>query len=48
MFLSITQMVLPVVLTFLLGCFCRQRQILKPEGLAGVRALVSSILLPVV
>ena len=48
MVLAILQMVLPVILTFLLGAFCRRRQIVKPEGLAGVRALVSSILLPVV
>ena len=48
MILSILQMVVPVVCTFLLGCFCRQKCILTPEGLAGIRALVSSVLLPVV
>ena len=48
MILSIIQMALPVIVTFLLGAFCRQKKIFSPEGLAGIRALVSNVLLPVV
>ena len=47
MFLSISRMVIPVVFTFLLGFFCRKKGILKPEGLAGIRSLVSNVFLPV-
>ena len=48
MVLSILQMVLPVIITFLLGTFCRRKNILSEEGLGGLRKIVSNILLPVV
>ena len=47
MVLSIARMVIPVVCTFLLGCFCKQKKILSQEGLFGIRSLVSNVLLPV-
>ncbi len=47
MFLSIARMVIPVVCTFLLGFFCRKKQILSPDGVQGIRSLVSNVLLPV-
>ena len=48
MFLSITRMVVPVLLMFLLGWFCHYRRIISAEGLKGIKDLVSSVLLPVV
>ena len=48
MFLSITRMVVPVLLMFLLGWFCHWRRIISAEGLKGIKDLVSSVLLPVV
>ncbi len=48
MFLSILEMVCPVVLMFLLGWLCSKKQIFTLDGLAGIKALVGSVLLPVV
>ncbi len=48
MVLSILEMVCPVVIMFLLGWLCSKKQIFSPEGLAGIKALVGSVLLPVV
>ena len=48
MALSILEMVCPVILMFLLGWMCRLKQIFSIEGLAGIKALVGSVLLPVV
>jgi len=48
MALSILEMVFPVVLMFLLGWFCSRRKLISAQGLAGIKSLVSSVLLPVV
>ena len=48
MFLSITRMVLPVLIMFILGWFCHYRNIISAQGLKGIKDLVSSVLLPVV
>lgn len=48
MFLSILEMVCPVILMFLLGFLCRRRQVFSFEGLKGIKSLVGSVLLPVV
>ena len=48
MVLSIAEMVLPVLLMFLLGWLCSRKKILSMEGLAGIKALVGNVLLPVV
>ena len=48
MVLSILEMVLPVILMFLLGWLCSRKKILSREGLAGIKTLVGSVLLPVV
>ena len=37
MFLSITRMVVPVLLMFLLGWFCHYRRIISAEGLKGIK-----------
>lgn len=48
MALSVIQMVLPIVLLLGLGTMCKKRQILRPEGLAGLKAVVGDLCLPVV
>ena len=48
MALSVLEMVLPIVLLLGLGTLCRQRRLLTPDGLAGVKSVVSGICLPVV
>ena len=48
MALAITEMVLPVLLMFGLGWFCNKKQIFSVQGLAGIKALVGNVLLPVV
>jgi len=48
MFLSIVEMVFPVLLMFALGWFCNKKQIFNTQGLAGIKALVGNVLLPVV
>lgn len=48
MFIQIAEMVLPIILLLLLGALCRSRQIFTPDGLRGLKAVVSDICLPVV
>lgn len=48
MFLSIVQMVLPVLVTFGLGYLCNRKKIFGTEGLKGLKAVVGNITLPVV
>jgi len=48
MFLSILQMVLPVLLAFGLGYLCNRRKLFGAEGLKGLKAVVGNITLPVV
>ncbi len=46
--LQVFQMVLPIVVMLGLGLLCRKRQIFDMNGLAGIKAVVSNICLPVV
>lgn len=48
MALSIVQMVLPVLLVIALGYVCKQKNWFDEKGLAGLKAVVSKITLPVV
>lgn len=48
MVLAIAKMVFPVLLMLGLGWFCNRKQVFNTEGLAGIKALVSNVLLPVV
>lgn len=48
MALSVIQMVLPIILLLGLGVLCKKKQIIKLEGLAGIKSVVSDICLPVV
>lgn len=48
MVLSIMEMVLPVLIMFALGWLCNKKQIFTVQGLAGIKALVGNVLLPVV
>ncbi len=48
MVLQVVQMVLPIVAVLLLGALCRARKFFDAKGLAGLKAVVSNICLPVV
>lgn len=48
MVLAIAKMVFPVLLMLGLGWFCNRKQVFNAQGLAGIKALVSNVLLPVV
>lgn len=48
MVLQVTQMVLPIIVLLLLGAFCRAKGIFDMKGLAGLKAVVGDICLPVV
>lgn len=48
MILQVVQMVLPIALMLGLGMVCRQKGIFSMAGLAGIKAVVSDICLPVV
>lgn len=48
MVLQVIKMALPIVVMLLVGMVCRKKEVLRPEGLAGVRAVVGDICLPVV
>lgn len=46
--MSVLMVFLPVVVAMALGYFCKRKQIVTSEGLAGINALITNILLPVV
>jgi len=46
--LQVFQMVLPIAAMLALGFFCRKRNIFDAGGLAGIKAVVSNLCLPVV
>lgn len=48
MVLQVAQMVLPIVVLLLLGAVCRAKGIFDAKGLAGLKAVVGDICLPVV
>ena len=48
MALQVLQMVLPIVALLALGMVCRRRNIFDMKGLAGLKAVVGDICLPVV
>ena len=48
MAISILQMTAPVLLTFFLGFIIKQKNIIREEGIIGLKSLVSNITLPVV
>lgn len=47
-FLSVLEMVLPVVVMLFIGYFCRVSGILTKDGLGGIKSVISNITLPVV
>lgn len=48
MVLQVTQMVLPIVVLLLLGAVCRAKGVFDQKGLAGLKAVVGDVCLPVV
>ena len=48
MFLSVVEMILPIVVTFLIGVMCRKLNLINEDGCATIKTLVSKIMLPTV
>ncbi len=48
MILSVLEMVIPVLLMLGIGCWCNRSQIFDMSGLAGIKSVISNVLLPVV
>ncbi|MDD3368669.1 MAG: AEC family transporter [Lachnospiraceae bacterium] len=48
LFLNILQSVLPVIVMILLGYVCNKKQIFDDKGLAGLKAIIGNVCLPVV
>ena len=48
MLLQVLEMVLPVLVLLLIGCWCRYKQIFDLRGLAGLKAVIGEVTLPVV
>lgn len=48
MLLRVSEMVLPVLILLGIGCWCNRTQVFNQEGLAGIKSVIGSILLPVV
>ena len=48
MFLNVVEMVLPIIVTFLIGVLTRKRNIIDDDGCAAIKKLVSNIMLPAV
>lgn len=47
-FLSVLEMILPVIVMLFIGYFCRISGILSKDGLNGIKSVISNITLPVV
>ena len=48
MALQVLEMVLPIVVVLALGALCRAKKFFDQKGLAGLKAVVSNVCLPVV
>lgn len=48
MLLHVAEMVLPVLILLGIGCWCNHTQVFNQDGLAGIKAVIGNILLPVV
>lgn len=46
--LSVLEMVLPVAVMIAIGVFCNRRKVITPQGVLGIKTLVSNLMLPVV
>ena len=48
MVIQVTEMVLPVLVMLLLGCWCHRSGVFNDQGLAGIKSVIGNVLLPVV
>ena len=46
--LLVVKMVLPVLIMLFLGYYCRVKKIINQQGLLGIKAVITNILIPVV
>jgi len=44
---SLSQVILPVIIMLIIGIICREKKLIRPEGIEGLQALVMNFTLPI-
>ena len=45
--MSLLQVILPVIIMLIIGIICREKKLIRPEGIEGFQALVMNFTLPI-
>lgn len=45
--MSLLQVILPVIIMLIVGIICREKKLIRPEGIEGFQALVMNFTLPI-
>ena len=45
--MSLLQVILPVIIMLIVGIICREKKLIRPEGIEGLQALVMNFTLPI-
>ena len=45
--MSLSQVILPVIIMLIIGIICREKKLIRPEGIEGFQALVMNFTLPI-
>ena len=45
--MSLSQVILPVIIMLIIGMICREKKLIRPEGIEGLQALVMNFTLPI-
>ena len=45
--MSLLQVILPVIIMLIIGMICREKKLIRPEGIEGLQALVMNFTLPI-
>ena len=45
--MSLSQVILPVIIMLIIGIICREKKLIRPEGIEGLQALVMNFTLPI-
>lgn len=45
--MSLLQVILPVIIMLIIGIICREKKLIRPEGIEGLQALVMNFTLPI-
>ena len=45
--MSLSQVILPVIIMLIIEIICREKKLIRPEGIEGLQALVMNFTLPI-